>query len=102
MYDWTVEAFVTMYTSPSSGSADAGAHDDMSPDHRQASFSHVSWPNSPGRGDDVELPEMLSGSAVVAHDVARDVLDPGLVVAGLVADKHHDHPRSPRWAATSW
>ena len=37
------------------------------------------------------FPERRSRSGVVAHDVARDVLNPRLVVAGLVADEDHDH-----------
>ena len=41
-----------------------------------------------GPRDDVELPEVLAGAGVVAQDVARHVLDAGLVVAllGRVAD----------------
>ena len=46
----------------------------------------------PRPGDHVELPETLSRSGVKPHDVARDVLDPGLAVAGLMAHEHHDHP----------
>ena len=41
--------------------------------------------------DDVELPQRLAGARVVAEDVARDVLDPRLVVALLVDVADDDH-----------
>ena len=49
-------------------------------------------PELAGPRDHVELPEELTRSGVDPHDVARDVLDPGLAIAGLVAHEHHDHP----------
>ena len=63
----------------------------MSPDHCQASFSHVSWPNSPGRGMTWNFQRNSPVLAFEPHDVARDVLDPSLAVAGLVPHEHHDH-----------
>ena len=53
--------------------------------------------NLAGPRDEVKLPGLLSPSGVVAHDVARDVLDPGLVIAGLVADEHDDHSVHDDW-----
>src|SRR5262245_2507240 len=41
--------------------------------------------------DHVELPEVLSGSGVIALDIGRNVFDPGLVVAGLVTSQYDDH-----------
>ena len=49
-------------------------------------------PELAGARDRVELPEELAGGGVEAHDVAGNVLDAGLPVAGLVADEHDDHP----------
>ena len=48
-------------------------------------------PELAGARNDVELPLVLAGPRVVAEDVARHVLDAGLVVAllGRVADHHH-------------
>ena len=49
-------------------------------------------PELPGPRDHVEFPEELAGFGVVAHDVAGDVLDPGLAIAGLVPHEHHNDP----------
>ena len=44
----------------------------------------------PRARDHIELPHELTGARIVAEDVARDVLDPRLVVALLGGVAHHD------------
>ncbi len=44
----------------------------------------LAWPRN-----HVELPEKLTGPGIEPHDIARNVLDAGLVVAGLVSDENH-------------
>ena len=45
-----------------------------------------------GLRDDIELPEMLSGSGVVREDVARNVLCAGIEAPRQVRVPHHHHP----------